>query len=34
MIGTQLGIKHLNPVGLRKVLGIVLIIAAWKFILT
>jgi len=34
LIGTHLGIKQLNPDGLRKVLGVVLIIAALKFILT
>ncbi len=33
-IGTQLGIKHFDASGIRKVLGVVLIIAAWKFILT
>lgn len=33
-IGTQLGIKHLNPNGLKKALGVVLVIAAFKFIFT
>jgi len=34
LIGTQLGIKQINPQGLKKILGVVLIIAAMKFILT
>jgi len=34
IIGTQLGIKHLNVNGLKKTLGCVLIIAGLKFIMT
>lgn len=34
IIGTQLGIKHLNVGGLKKVLGCVLILAGLKFIIT
>ena len=34
LIGTQLGLKHLNVSGIQKVLGVVLIIAGLKFIIT
>lgn len=34
LIGTQLGLKHLNVSGIQKVLGVVLIIAGLKFIFT